>query len=210
MIGLPTETLEDIDGIKEMSEIAKDLFFKRPKEEIRGDFQVTLSSSCFVPKPFTPFQWARMDSSEEFLEKQRFLNRKMKEQINYKSIKYNWHEVELTMIEGVLARGDRRLSKVIMDAYQAGCIYDSWSEYFKYDEWIKAFEVNGIDPLFYTCREREEDELFPWDYINVGVTKDFLLREYKRAKEGKVTPNCRQACVNCGAKVYDGGVCYEG
>lgn len=211
MLGLPTETEEDIEGIAILSDkIAREYYKNLPKETRNGRVSIVSSTSFFVPKPFTPFQWARMDSSEEFLEKQRFLNGKMKEQINYKSIKYNWHEVELTMIEGVLARGDRRLSKVIMDAYQAGCIYDSWSEYFKYDAWIKALDINGIDPLFYTCREREEDEIFPWDYIYVGVTKEFLFREYKRAIAGKVTPNCRQACANCGANIYAGGVCYEG
>ncbi|ROR29273.1 radical SAM family uncharacterized protein [Mobilisporobacter senegalensis] len=210
MLGLPTETEEDIEGIAILSDkIAREYYKNMPKETRNGRVSIVSSTSFFVPKPFTPFQWARMDSSEEFLEKQRFLNRKMKEQINYKSIKYNWHEVELTMLEGVLARGDRKISKIIYDAYKAGCLYDSWSEHFKYEEWIKAFENNGIDPLFYTCRERSEEEIFPWEYIDVGVTKEFLLREYKRAKGEKVTPNCRQACANCGAKVFEGGVCYE-
>lgn len=211
MLGLPTETREDIEGIAILSDkIAMEYYKNMPKETRNGRVSIVTSTSFFVPKPFTPFQWARMDSGEEFLEKQRFLNQKMKEQINRKSIKYNWHEVELTILEGVLARGDRKLSKVIYDAYKGGCLYDSWSEHFKYEEWMKAFEKNGIDPLFYTCREREEDETFPWDFINVGVTKEFLFREYRRAKAGKVTPNCRQACANCGAKIFEGGVCYEG
>lgn len=211
MLGLPTETEEDIEGIAVLSDKIAMVYYKNmPKETRNGRVAITSSTSFFVPKPFTPFQWVRMNTSEEFLEKQRFLNRKFKEQLNYKSIKYNWHEAELTMLEGVLARGDRRLSKVVYDAYQAGCIYDSWSEYFKYDEWIKAFENNGIDPLFYTCRERSKEEIFPWDYIDIGVTKDFLWREYQRALSEKVTPNCRQACANCGAQVFEGGVCFEG
>ena len=140
----------------------------------------------------------------------KFLNGKMKEQLNQKSIKYNWHEAELTQLEGVLARGDRKLSKVIYDAYKGGCMFDSWSEYFKYDVWMECFEKNGIDPIFYTARERSEEELFPWDFIDIGVSKKFLWLEYQRAKEEKVTPNCRQKCAGCGAKVFGGGVCFEG
>lgn len=211
MLGLPTETEEDIEGIAVLSDkIAKEYYAAVPKEDRHGRVNIVTSTSFFVPKPFTPFQWTRMATSEEFLEKQRYLHNKLKEQINYKSIKYNWHEVELTMLEGVLARGDRKLSKVVFDAYKAGCFYDSWSEHFKYEEWIKALEKNEIDPLFYTSRERDPEELFPWDFIDVGVTKDFLLREYNAAKEEKVTPNCRQSCSVCGANVFNGGVCYEG
>ena len=151
-----------------------------------------------------------MCTSEEFLEKQRFLNGKMKEQLNQKSIKYNWHEAELTLLEGVLARGDRRLSKVIYDAYKEGCIFDSWSEYFKYEIWMDKFKENGIDPLFYTAREREEEELFPWDFIDIGVSKKFLWKEYQNGKQEMVTPNCRQKCAGCGAAIFGGGVCFEG
>lgn len=210
MLGLPTETEEDIEGIATLSDLIAREYYTIPKEERNGRVNIVSSTSFFVPKPFTPFQWTRMATSEEFLEKQRFLHGKMKEQLNYKSIKYNWHEVELTMLEGVFARGDRKIGKVIYDAYQSGCLYDSWSEYFDYDKWIKAFEDNGIDPLFYSSRERDPEEILPWDFIDVGVTKEFLLREYKRAKGEKVTPNCRQACSNCGAKQFHGGVCYEG
>ena len=162
-----------------------------------------------MPKPFTPFQWVRQNNSEEFLEKQRFLNGKIKEQLNKKSIKYNWHDVELTQLEGILARGDRRLGAVLLDAYHNGCLYDSWSESFKYDMWMKTFEDNQIDPDFYTARERSTDELLPWDFIDAGVSKQFLIREWERAKAGKVTPNCRQSCSGCGCKVYEGGVCFE-
>lgn len=209
MLGLPTETEEDIEGIATLSDKIAREYYTIPKEERNGKVNIVSSTSFFVPKPFTPFQWVKMATSEEFLEKQRFLHEKMKEQLNYKSIKYNWHEVELTLLEGVLARGDRRLSSVILTAYRKGCIFDSWSEYFKYDVWMESFHENQIDPLFYTNRERSKEEILPWDFIDVGVTKEFLWKEYQKALEEKVTPNCRQACSGCGAKSFGGGVCYE-
>lgn len=210
MLGLPTENYEDIEGIATLSDKIAREYYTIPKEERNGRVSIVSSTSFFVPKPFTPFQWVRMNTSEEFLEKQRFLNGKMREQLNAKSIKYNWHEAELTMLEGVLARGDRRVSKIVYDAYKAGCIYDSWSEHFKYDLWMKAFEDNNMDPYFYTSRERDFEEILPWDFIDVGVTKKFLIREYERAVSEKVTPNCRQACSGCGAMSFGGGVCFEG
>lgn len=210
MLGLPTENYEDIEGIATLSDKIAREYYTIPKEERNGRVSIVSSTSFFVPKPFTPFQWVRMNTSEEFLEKQRFLNGKMREQLNAKSIKYNWHEAELTMLEGVLARGDRRVSKIVYDAYKAGCIYDSWSEHFKYDLWMKAFEDNNMDPLFYTSRERDFEEILPWDFIDVGVTKKFLKREYERAVSEKITPNCRQACSGCGAMSFGGGVCFEG
>ncbi len=211
MLGLPTETFDDIEGIAELSNKIAALFYTIPKDRRPGGGRVEIvtSTSFFVPKPFTPFQWVRQNNSEEFLEKQRFLNGKIKEQLNKKSIKYNWHDVELTQLEGILARGDRRLGAVLLDAYHNGCLYDSWSESFKYDMWMKAFEDNQIDPDFYTARERSTDELLPWDFIDAGVSKQFLIREWERAKAGKVTPNCRQSCSGCGCKVYEGGVCFE-
>ncbi len=210
MLGLPTETEEDIEGIAILSDKIAREYYTIPKDQRNGKVSIVSSTSFFVPKPFTPFQWTRMCTSEEFLEKQRFLNGKMKEQLNQKSIKYNWHEAELTLLEGVLARGDRKLCQVIYDVYKAGCMFDSWSEYFHYDTWIKMFEKNGIDPLFYTAREREEEELFPWDFIDIGVSKKFLWREYQNGKQEKVTPNCRQKCAGCGAMIFGGGVCFEG
>lgn len=209
MLGLPTETEEDIEGIAVLSDKIAREYYTIPKDQRNGKVSIVSSTSFFVPKPFTPFQWTRMCTSEEFLEKQRFLNGKMKEQLNQKSIKYNWHEAELTQLEGVLARGDRKLSRVIYDAYKAGCMFDSWSEYFKYDVWMEMFKKNKIDPLFYTVREREEDELFPWDFIDIGVSKKFLWREYQQAKREVVTPNCRQKCAGCGAMKFGGGVCFE-
>jgi radical SAM family uncharacterized protein len=161
MLGLPTETEEDIEGIAVLSDRIAREYYTIPKDQRNGKVSIVSSTSFFVPKPFTPFQWARMNTGEEFIEKARFLRGKMNDQLNRKSIKYNWHEAELTELEGVLARGDRRISKVIYDAYKAGCLYDSWSEYFHYDRWMKAFEDNGIDIAFYNNRERSEDEIFP-------------------------------------------------
>ena len=209
MLGLPTETEEDVEGIAILSDRIAREYYTIPKDQRNGKVSITSSTSFFVPKPFTPFQWSRMITGSEYVEKQRFLKSKMKEQLNFKSIKYNWHEAEVTELEGVFARGDRRVSGAIYDAYQAGCLYDSWSEHFDYDKWMNAFEKNGVDMAFYNCRERDEQEIFPWDFIDVGVTRAFLLREYKRAKAEKVTPNCKQACANCGAKDFGGGVCFE-
>lgn len=209
MLGLPTETNEDIEGIAILADKIAREYYTIPKEERNGKVNIVASTSFFVPKPFTPFQWTRMDRSEEFVEKQRFLNGKMKEQLNQKSIKYNWHEAELTLLEGVLARGDRRLSKVIYDAYKSGCMFDSWSEFFHFDNWMEAFEKNGIDPYFYTSRERDREEILPWDFIDIGVNKQFLWLEYQKAKKETITPNCRQKCAGCGAKSFGGGVCYE-
>lgn len=209
MMGLPTENEDDIEGIAVLSDKIAREYYTIPKDQRNGKVSIVSSTSFFVPKPFTPFQWARMNTGEEYLEKQHFLRSKFNEQLNRKSIKYNWHEAELTELEGVLARGDRRISKVIYDAYKAGCLYDSWSEYFHYDRWIKAFEDNGIDIAFYNNRERNEDEIFPWDFIDVGVGKKFLWNEYKKSKGEQVTLNCRQACAHCGAKSFGGGVCFE-
>ncbi len=209
MLGLPTETEEDIEGIAILSDRIAREYYTIPKDQRNGKVSINSSTSFFVPKPFTPFQWSRMITGKEYLERQRYLRSKINEQLNRKSINYSWHEAELTELEGVFARGDRRVAAAIYHAYRAGCLYDSWTEYFDYDKWMKAFTECGIDMEFYNCRERSEEEIFPWDFIDVGVTKSFLLREYRRAKGEKVTPNCRQACANCGAKEFGGGVCFE-
>ncbi|MDF2610162.1 MAG: Radical domain protein [Lachnospiraceae bacterium] len=209
MMGLPTETEEDIEGIAVLSDKIAREYYTIPKDQRNGKVSIVSSTSFFVPKPFTPFQWARMNTTEEYLSKQHLLRSKMNEQLNRKSIKYNWHEAELSILEGVFARGDRRVGKVIYDAYKAGCLYDSWSEHFKYELWIKAFEENGLDIAFYTSRERDQDEILPWEFIDVGVTREFLWREYTRAQAEKVTPNCKLGCANCGAKVFHGGICFE-
>jgi hypothetical protein len=131
----------------------------------------------------------------------------MKEQLNYKSIRYNWHDADVTILEGLLARGDRRLSKSIYDAYKKGCVYDAWSEYFKNDIWLQVLNENSVDIAFYTSRERNEEEIFPWDFIDIGVSKKFLLKEYQRAKEEVVTPNCKVSCSGCGAASFEAGIC---
>lgn len=209
MLGQPTETEEDVEGIATLSNAIAKEYYLLPKEQRNGKVSIVSSTSFFVPKPFTPFQWVRMCTAEEFVAKQRFLSGKMREQRNAKSIKYNWHEAETTMIEGLLARGDRKLCNVVEEVYRSGCIYDAWSEYFRYDAWLSALEHQGLTLEFYTSREREKEELLPWDFIDVGVTREFLWREYQRALEEKVTPNCREKCAGCGAKTFGGGVCYE-
>jgi len=211
MLGLPGESEADIEEIAGLSNEIAALYYTIPKENRPGSgrAEIITSTSFFVPKPFTPFQWVRQNRNEEFLDKQRFLNQKIKAQLNRKSIKYNWHDAWLTGLEGVMARGDRRIGKVILDAYKSGCIYDSWTEHFKYDLWLAAFEKNEINPLFYTDRERSLEELLPWDFIDAGVTKEFLIDELKKSKEALTTPNCRLKCSDCGCISYQGGVCYE-
>ena len=209
MLGLPTETVEDMEGIALLSEKIAEAYYEIPKERRNGKVQVVASTSFFVPKPFTPFQWARMCTKEEFLEKARVVNHKMKEMLNHKSLKYNWHEADVTVLEGVLARGDRRVAGVIEEAYKNGALYDSWSESFKNEIWMKAFETCGVDLSFYTTRERSLEEIFPWDFIDTGVSKDFLKREWEQAKKGVVTPNCRERCSGCGIRKFGGGVCFE-
>ena len=209
MLGLPTETVEDMEGIALLSEKIAEAYYDIPKDQRNGKVQIVASSSFFVPKPFTPFQWARMCTKEEFIERANIVRGKFREMKNFKSLKYNWHEAELTVLEGVLARGDRRVGAVIEEAYRTGAIYDSWSESFKNDVWMRAFETCGVDIGFYTTRERSLDEVFPWDFIDAGVSKEFLIREWNHAVKEEVTPNCRQRCSGCGARDFGCGVCYE-
>ncbi len=210
MLGLPTETEEDMRGIMELSDKIARLYYELiPKEQRNGKVQITASTSFFIPKPFTPFQWATMYSAEEYMDKARYVNHAMHEQLNQKSIKYNWHEAHLSVLEGVLARGDRRVGKALLSAYEKGCLFDSWSDYFQNDMWLEAFAENDISIDFYNNRTRDLDEILPWDFIDVGVTKEFLKREWAHAMAEEVTPNCRTACSGCGAKQFGGGVCYE-
>ena len=211
MLGLPTETEEDMKGIAHLAErIAEEYYDTVPKEKRHGKVQIVVSTSFFVPKPFTPFQWAPMYTEQDFIDKAKVVKEEIRAQLNQKSIKYNWHEPDVTTLEGFLARGDRRASEVILKAYEKGALYDAWSESFRYDIWKEAFAETGIDIEFYTLRERSTDEILPWDFIDAGVTKEFLIREWKQAKGEVVTPNCRQKCAGCGARRYKGGVCYEG
>ena len=210
MLGLPTETEEDMRGVPELANDVAMLYYDTvPKENRKGKCQITISTSFFVPKPFTPFQWARMYPPGEYLRRAKIVNDHVKEMHNHKSIRYNWHEADVTVLEGVLARGDRRLCDTILYVYEHGGYFDAWNEYFDYDRWLEAFAATGIDADFYTMRERDLDETLPWDFIDVGVTKEFLKREWKTALGETVTPNCRMRCSACGAKQFGGGVCYE-
>ena len=209
MLGLPGETYDDIEGIAVLSDKIAREYYTIPKDKRNGKVNIVTSTSIFVPKPFTPFQWSPMNTKEQARDKRDFLLDKIKSQLNSNSIKYNCHDADVSELEGVFARGDRRICNVILQAYKSGCIYDAWSEYFKYENWLKAFEYNGLDMDFYIGRERPEDELFPWDFIDIGVTKQFMLREYKRSKEEVVTPNCRAKCAGCGAMKFKCGVCVE-
>lgn len=209
MLGQPTETTEDMRAIAELANKVAARYYEIPKDQRNGKCQITVSTSFFVPKPFTPFQWSPMCTKEDFLGRAKVVNEAVKEQLNRKSIKYNWHEADVTVLEGIFARGDRKLGKAILKAYEEGSIFDAWSEYFDNEQWMRIFEECGIEPDFYTIRERSLDEIFPWDFIDAGVTKEFLLREWKTAQAETVTPNCRERCAGCGARKYEGGVCYE-
>ena len=210
MLGLPTETEEDMKGIAHLAEEIAKKYYEIPKEQRHGRCQIVVSTSFFVPKPFTPFQWAGMFRKEDYLDKAHVVKEEIKAQLNQKSIKYNYHEADVTVLEGILARGDRRVADVLENVYRRGAIFDAWSEYFRYDAWLEAFKEEGIDPEFYTLRERPLDEIFPWDFISIGVSRKFLEREWEKAKRGEVTPNCKVKCSGCGAAAYKGGVCIEG
>ena len=210
MLGLPTETEEDMREIARLSDRVARRYYEIPKDQRNGKCQITASSSFFVPKPFTPFQWASMCTAEEYMRRAEIVKDEFHAQLNRKSLKYNWHDAQVTVLEGVMARGDRKIGKVVEEAYRLGCLFDSWTESFHNDLWMQAFENTGIDPAFYNLRERGEDELFPWDFIDTGVTRKFLRREWENAMKESVTPNCRQQCSGCGAARFGGGVCYEG
>lgn len=209
MLGLPTETEEDMREIARLSDRVARRYYEIPKDQRNGKCQITASSSFFVPKPFTPFQWAPMCTAEEYMRRAGIVKEEFQSQLNRKSLKYNWHDAQVTVLEGVMARGDRKTGRVVEEAYRLGCLFDSWTESFHNDLWMQAFENTGIDPDFYNLRERGEDELFPWDFIDTGVTRKFLRREWENAMKETVTPNCRQQCSGCGAARFGGGVCYE-
>ena len=211
MLGLPTETEDDMKGIAHLAQkIAETYYEVIPKEQRKGKVQINVSTSFFVPKPFTPFQWAPMYTEQDFVEKAKVVKNEVRAQLNQRSIRYNWHEPDVTALEGFLARGDRRCADVILKAYEKGALYDAWTENFDYDIWKEAMAECGVDMTFYTLRERSLDEILPWDFIDTGVSRRFLEREWQRAKEGVVTENCRQKCSACGAMKFKGGVCLEG
>jgi len=201
MIGLPTETYEDLDGIAKLAYEVIDIYRDVHSGKLKKNFGVTVSTSTFVPKPFTPFQWHAQDTTEEVVEKQRHLVKKLRN----KNIKYNYHDSSTSLMEAVIARGDRKISKVIYDAYKLGSKFDGWSEHFKLDIWKEAMEKNNLSIEFYANRDRGYNEVFPWDHIDVGVDKDFLLKENEKAKEDEITPDCRNGCNVCGINTHDIG-----
>ena len=209
MLGLPTETEEDRKAIAHLANDIAVKYYEIPKDQRNGKCQITVSTSFFVPKPFTPFQWASMHHPGDYLGFAKTVNHEIKEMLNQKSIRYNWHQADVTVLEGIFARGDRKISKVILEAYRMGALYDAWTEYWNYDRWLQAFENCGIDMDFYTTRQRSLDEILPWDFIDIGVTKEFLKKEWERAHQEEVPPNCRMKCSGCGVARYKGGVCVE-
>ncbi len=205
MIGLPTETYEDLQGIVDLTNKVVDVYYQIPKAERTKGLTVTCSASTFVPKPFTPFQWFGQDSIETIKQKQEFL----KTHLTNRNIKFNWYEPEISVIEAVLAKGDRRLNKVLLRAHELGCKFDSWGEFFSYEKWLQAFADCQVPLERYSQRKIPLDEVLAWDRINIMVSKDFLKREYQKALEGKVTQNCRTQCAGCGANRFGCGVCFE-
>ena len=205
MMGLPTETTEDIEGIAETAQKVVDLFYSNPKHAKGRGVQVTISCACFVPKPHTPFQFVPMDTEEMLQAKQKHLL----ESVHSRKIKVNYHDSTTSVLEGVFAKGDRRLGRVIETAFENGAFFDTWEEYFNYDRWLDAFKTCGLDPDFYNYRTIGLDEVTPWDHLDVGVTKAHLVREYNKALEAKTTQPCNRQCSACGANKLIGGPCFD-
>lgn len=205
MIGLPTETDDDIRGIVETAQRVVDLYYSLPTKPKGKAVQVTCSVASFVPKPFTPFEFEPQNTRDELHRKQEV----MRSALHSRKINLDWHNAETSYLEAILARGDRRVGKVIETAWRNGCNFDSWDEHFHFDRWMEAFNSCGIDPDFYAVRTRNYDEKMPWEIFDYGVSKDFLIRENQKAREGVTTPNCRQKCSGCGANSLKGGACFE-
>lgn len=200
MFGLPTETFEDLDGISDLANKVVRKYFETPKYIRAKGLRVNCSASCFVPKAFTPFQWEPQDTIEQFQEKQKHLCRIM----HIKGVEFNWHEPQVSFLEAVFARGDRKTADALEAAWRLGCRFDGWTDQFKFDKWMEAFEQTGVDPKFYANRRREKDELLPWAFIDAGVTQSFLWRERERALSEMPTPDCRKGCQGCGLKRFEG------
>lgn len=205
MMGLPTETMEDIEGIAETAQKVVDLYYSNPKHAKGRGVQVTISCACFVPKPHTPFQFVPMDTEEMLKAKQKHLL----ESVHSRKIKVNYHDSTTSFLEGVFAKGDRRLAPVILEAYKRGCYFDGWEECFQYDTWLKVFEDMGIDPKFYCQRPIGLDEVTPWSHMDYGVTHEYLVREYNKALAAQTTQPCNRACHGCGANHLLGGPCFD-
>ena len=205
MIGLPTECEDDLKGIADLGQMVVDEYYSLPNRPKGKQVTVTLSASTFVPKPFTPFQWEAQDDIDTVHSKQDFI----KQSIKSKKISFNWHDADTSFLESVFARGDRRLCKVLLRAHECGLQFDGWTDCFSLDKWMRVFEDVHVDPKFYANRQRALDEILPWDHVDCGVTKEFLLSERKRAMQAIPTPNCQEKCSNCGAATYGGGICFE-
>ncbi len=205
MIGLPTETYEDVEGIANLAQKVVDTYYRCENRAKGKGVTVTISTASFVPKPFTPFQWYAQNSGKTLQDKQQHL----KETISTKKINYNYHDADTSYIEAVFARGDRKLCKVLEKAYEKGFHFDGWGDCFSLENWLNLFDECGIDPDFYACRERGFDEILPWDFLDYGVSKKFLIKECEKAYQNTTTPHCRLKCSNCGAVKYGGGVCFE-
>ena len=204
MIGLLGEEMEDVLGIKDLAYKVKDKFFQRPKDQIKGNLKINVSASCFVPKPFTPFQWVSQNNMDEFYTKAKALQKEIKDN----KISFSYHEPKLSYLEAVFARGDRRLSKSLIKAWENGCRFDGWYDMFDFNKWMNAFEETNTDPDFFALRQRDIKEVLPWDFIDIGVNKEYLISEYEKAISVATTPDCRQRCTNCGVN-YNllGGAC---
>ena len=203
MMGLPTETLDDIAGIAELAQKVVNEFYKNPDKPKGKGVTVSVSVASFVPKPFTPFQWEPQDTMEQLVEKQKYLL----ENVHTHKIQVSWHQSQTSFLEGVFARGDRKLCDVIESAWRKGCKFDGWDEFFLFDKWTEAFKECVVDPSFYSNRRRDFNEILPWDHLDYGIRKEFLIAENKRAHESVTTPNCRQKCSACGAAKLNGGHC---
>ncbi|MGB7605192.1 MAG: TIGR03960 family B12-binding radical SAM protein [Lutisporaceae bacterium] len=204
MIGLPTETMEDIEGIADLADKVISRYYQVPKEKRDGRIKFNISASSFVPKPFTPFQWEPQDRTETLIEKQKHLRAALKK----KQVSLNWNEPYVSLLEAIFARGDRRLSPVMIKAWEKGCKFDGWDEHFKFNSWMEAFKECGVDPEFYAYRKRELEEQMPWDHIDVGVNKKYLRSEYKKSLKAELTRDCRTVCTGCGINLLEeGGVC---
>lgn len=206
MLGLPTETDDDIRGIAELAKKICDLFYQNPNRPHGRHIQISISCATFVPKPFTPFEFEPQATEEEIKHKQEVL---LDATRGNRNVNVSWSKYKISVLEAVLARGDRRISSVIYDAWKSGCKFDSWDEYYNYNAWCEAFGKNGLDMNFYACRKREYDEFFPWECFDYYVTKQFLIRENKTAHEAVTTPNCREKCAGCGVSKCIGGPCFD-
>lgn len=205
MLGLPSETDEDVLAIADLVDKIESLYRSLPREARPRKLELVVSTAVFVPKPHTPFQWVGQADPDEVKHRQQLL----RDRLRSRSVKYQWHDSQTALLEAVFARGDRRLSRVILEAYRRGCVFDAWDEHFKLDIWLDCLRSAGLDAVFYANRQRRTDEILPWSHIDSGITHDFLLNEYKKSQSGQTTPECRLACQNCGAAAFGGGLCFD-